>query len=230
MAKKNSKDYKGKDDLLLKYLETPLLQTLSTPQVLEANHRGQIQVRQYRANAIIHMDGDTCRGAELLLEGQLSISRIDSDGNHLIITQMTTGKLIGANLVFSATSIYPMTLTAIRDVTLLWISPEAILSFMQHSEAFLKCFLKDMSDNALIIGNKLKFYAQRPLKERLLNYLHAEASRQKSATLLLPITKTELAQRLGAQRTSISRMLQKLSDEGLVTYSGKTITLHTFEV
>ena len=41
----------------------------------------------------------------------------------------------------------------------------------------------------------------------------------------LPITKKELAEQMGVSRTSLSREMQKMKNEGIIDYQGKHITL-----
>ena len=48
---------------------------------------------------------------------------------------------------------------------------------------------------------------------------------QGSNRIQLPVTKKELAEQIGVQRTSLSRELQKMRNEGLLAYDSRTIQL-----
>ena len=45
--------------------------------------------------------------------------------------------------------------------------------------------------------------------------------------MVLPTTKKDLAERLGFARTSVSRGLAVLREEGVLSYEGRRVTLHT---
>ena len=56
-------------------------------------------------------------------------------------------------------------------------------------------------------------------------YLEYESKIQNSNQIKLEITKKELAERIGVQRTSLSRELAKMRNEGLVTFDSNSITI-----
>ena len=77
----------------------------------------------------------------------------------------------------------------------------------------------------MILGNRIKFYSKKTIRESLLNYLETERRRQKSNKILLNITKKELAEKLGFQRTSLSRELAKMKKDGIIEFDKNSISL-----
>jgi len=75
------------------------------------------------------------------------------------------------------------------------------------------------------LGDKLKYYARRPLRKIITAYLKHESLKQDSKIIQLTTSKKALAESMGVQRTSLSRELQKMKQEGLITYSADTITI-----
>jgi Mn-dependent DtxR family transcriptional regulator len=53
---------------------------------------------------------------------------------------------------------------------------------------------------------------------------------KKSKEIKLDITKKELAERLGIQRTSLSHELSKMKKDGLVDYDAHSITICDFNI
>jgi CRP-like cAMP-binding protein len=86
-------------------------------------------------------------------------------------------------------------------------------------------FLELISDYTLILGDKLKHFARRPLRKIITAFLKHESLKQDSKIVRLTTTKKALAESMGVQRTSLSRELQKMEQEGLITYSADTITI-----
>ena len=188
-------------------------------------HSGKIALQRFQPGQIIHLDGDLCRGMEIILSGRVSVERIDESGNLMIINQFGPDDLIGGNLVFSRNPRYPMTIIAKTGTTLVALEKALIFELCSAYPEFLEQFLRAISDNAMLLGDKIKHYVQRSLRESLTSYLKNMAMIQGSNRIQLPVTKKELAEQIGVQRTSLSRELQKMRTEGLLAYDSRTIQL-----
>ena len=189
------------------------------------NANKQIQVKKYTYGEIIHFDGDCCSSIDVILNGQVVIERIDDAGNLMRITEFYPDDILGGNLLFSKNPCYPMMVTAKTEVILLSITKNLVFDFCATNKDFLKVYLEYISDHSLLLGDKLKHYVNRSIRESIIAYLKSEYKIQKSQTLQLRLTKKELADRIGVQRTSLSRELQKMKNEGLVEYDKSCISI-----
>lgn len=203
----------------------PLLSTLPEKAIEEWRHTGSIALRSYQPGQIIHLDGDLCRGMEIIVSGRVSIQRIDESGNLMVLAQFGPTDLIGGNLVFSRNPRYPMTITAKDRSTLVLLEKSLIFELCSTNPGFLEQFLTAISDNAMMLGDKIKHYVQRSLRESLISYLKNMVMLQGSNQIQLPVTKKELAEQIGVQRTSLSRELQKMKMEGILEYDARSIRL-----
>ncbi len=66
---------------------------------------------------------------------------------------------------------------------------------------------------------------ERSLREKILSYLQVQVQRQGDGEIELMESKKALAERFGVQRTSLSRELKKMKDEGLIDYDTKGIQI-----
>lgn len=184
-----------------------------------------IEMKKYAQGEIIHFDGDCCRAIDVILNGQVVIERIDDAGNLMRITEFYPDDILGGNLLFSKNPCYPMMVTAKTEVTLLSIAKNLVFEFCTTNMDFLKVYLEYISDHSLLLGDKLKHYVNRTIRESIIAYLKSEYKIQKSQTLQLRLTKKALADRIGVQRTSLSRELQKMKNEGLLEYDKSSISI-----
>ena len=189
------------------------------------NANKHIQVNKYSQGEIIHFDGDCCSSIDVILNGQVVIERIDDAGNLMRITELSPDDILGGNLLFSKNPCYPMMVTAKTELILLSITKNLVFDFCATNKDFLKVYLEYISDHSLLLGDKLKHYVNRSIRESIIAYLKSEYKIQKSQTLQLRLTKKELADRIGVQRTSLSRELQKMKNEGLVEYDKSSISI-----
>ncbi|MFB0972819.1 MAG: Crp/Fnr family transcriptional regulator [Neofamilia sp.] len=187
--------------------------------------KGNFVSKSYENNSIIHFDGEKCHNLEIILHGKIVIDSIDEDGNLLNISDFYGDETIGGNLIFSKNPYYPMTITAKSEVKLLEINRQTLFKLLASNEKFLEAFLELISYNAMILGNRIKFYSKKSIRESLLNYLENEKQIQGSNKIILNITKKELAEKLGFQRTSLSRELAKMKKDGILEFDKDSITL-----
>ena len=67
------------------------------------------------------------------------------------------------------------------------------------------------------------------IRESVISYLNYERKKQNSNIIKLNITKKALSERIGVQRTSLSRELAKMREDGLIEFNPVSITLlHKF--
>ena len=77
----------------------------------------------------------------------------------------------------------------------------------------------------MILTDKLTVISLKTVRQRINDYLSHQYQLQKTMVITLDCSKKELAERLGVQRTSLSRELTKMKKAGLLDYDAKTITI-----
>lgn len=212
-------------DINKKIKNSILFSTLNESLLIQLLKEHTLLINKYDTNNIIHLEGDHCEYLEIILEGTVIIERIDIDGNLLTITEFNENDVLGGNLLFSKNPFYPMTVTAKNKCLTLSVHKNTLLELLQNQPTFLRTYLELISDNALVLGEKIKHYINRPLRERIINYLNYESNRQQSKNIVLPISKKTLAEKLGVQRTSLSRELSKMKNDHLINFSKSQINI-----
>lgn len=187
--------------------------------------KNYLKIKAYDKDEIIHFDGDHCSTMDIILKGRVAIERIAEDGDLLTIADFRIDDILGGNLIFSQSPFYPMTVTAKTNVIVACLHRDLVLELCSRHHDFLLAYLVYISDHTLLLGDKLKHYVKRSMRDSLLAYFQAESLRNESTIIPLQITKKALADRLGVQRTSLSRELQKMKNDGLIDYDRNTVTL-----
>lgn len=118
-----------------------------------------------------------------------------------------------------------MTISTLLATEILEIDREILFQLFLHNPQFLQTFLGLISDHAFILGDKIKHYINKPIRESILNYLDYESKKQNSNHIILNISKKALAEKIGIQRTSLSRELAKMRTDGLILFDRTSITL-----
>lgn len=181
--------------------------------------------RSYGKNEIIYLQNQKAVTMDIILEGEVIVHRIDENGNILSIVSLSMGDILGGNLIFSTQNEYPMTIIAKTNTKLLCLEKDLILELCQSNKTFLTNFLENLSDKALVLTTKIHSLAIKTIREKIMDFLTFESTRQNSNTIILSISKKELAEKFGVERPSLQRELKKMKNDGLIDYDSRSIVL-----
>ena len=186
-------------------------------------------IEKYKKNSIIYFQNERCSTMDILLDGNVLIQNIDKEGNTLTITEFRPYDTIGANLMFSNRNIYPMNVISKTDVILLKMKKELVLDICHCDKEFLLKFLSSLSEKTIVLTDKITLMSMKSIRQLIIDFLINEQVYQQSKTIILDISKKELAERFGIQRPSLSRELGKMRDEKMIEFDAKTITIIDLE-
>ena len=205
--------------------QTDLIKSINVKEAELYFAEGSFRISEYGKNNIVHFVGDECAKLEIILVGKVVIERIDDSGNLMSIAEFKSGEILGGNLLFSRNPHYPMTVTAKHPTVIIEIDKRRLFQLFSDNHEFLRSYLEYVSDHAIILGDKIKYYVNRTIRESLISYLHYERRKQSSNIIKLNITKTALAERMGVQRTSVSRELARMREDGLINFDASSIEI-----
>ncbi|MBE7721154.1 MAG: Crp/Fnr family transcriptional regulator [Lacrimispora celerecrescens] len=184
----------------------------------------QIYKQIYYKGVTVHEQNAGCSVIDVVCSGRLVAYSLATNGSETIVFEFGTGSVIGANLLFGGQNRYPMSIYCTEDCGLLHISKFGIEQLLKEYN-FMMQFIKSLSLNSQGMNRKITMYTQKSLRENLMDYLLALSTQQKSESVLLPITKKQLADYLGVQRPSLFRELKRMKDEGLIQIVNKRINI-----
>ena len=163
------KNYLG----LLKQID--LMKSFNTNQLESLLQAKGNKVKSFEKNNIVHFVGDICENLEIILSGEVVVERIDESGKLMTIAEFFDGDILGGNLLFSKNPYYPMTVTAKKTTIMLEISKKQLFDLFASSLDFLKSYLAYISDHSVILGDRIKHYVNRTIRECIISYLDYES-------------------------------------------------------
>lgn len=205
--------------------KTTLIKPLSQDEIHKYLIDSTFHIAEYGRHSIIHFAGELCNALEIILSGKVVLARIDEAGKLMTVTEFLEDDVLGGNLLFSKEPFYPMTVTAQKPTVILKIDKDRLFDLFTKEPEFLLTYLEFVSDNALILGDKIRYYSNNTIRECIISFLKQEHKLQQSAIIKLPISKKALAERIGVSRTSLSRELAKMKKDGMITFDAGSITV-----
>jgi CRP-like cAMP-binding protein len=185
----------------------------------------ELYLKSYSKNATVYNHKDRCGTLDIVLSGSLVAYSLLESGSAMTMFEFSKGQILGANLLFGNTDAYPFTIYCLSDARILHVTKKAILELLRDY-GFAMRFIQMLSDNSQKLNRKITMATQRTLRENLLEYLRQQSVLQRSNSIVLPISKKQLADYLGVQRPSLFRELKALKDERLIDVFNRTIQLH----
>jgi CRP/FNR family cyclic AMP-dependent transcriptional regulator len=191
------------------------------------NHSSHLAT--YPGGAILFVEGQMPRGAYVLCAGKVKLSTTSREGKVLVLKMVTPGEVMGLSAVISGEA-YEITAETLEPCIVNFVEREGLLRLMERSgELGLR--------SALAVSREFQ-YAYREIHELVL----ARSSSGKLARLLLswmndiepgarevrlhaPVTHEEMAQRIGASRETVTRLLSELKRKNLITLDGATLVI-----
>jgi len=205
--------------------QTILLQELDPADIQKYINSGHFKIKSYSQNTIIHFEGDLCTKLEIILSGDVVVERLDESGGLLTIAEFLNNDIIGGSLLFSKKNEYPMTVTCRESSVVMEINKDLLFDMFIKNPNFLRKYLEYSADNTTNLSDKLRHYVKRTIRESLMSFIEHEIKIQNSNRIMLGMTKKALADKIGVQRTSLSRELSKMVKDGLITFDKESITL-----
>lgn len=188
---------------------------------IEANSRRT----KYCQNEIIHFIGDTCNCIDFIVKGSVEGEHIAEDGSRMIVRIFNRNEAVGLNVAFSSNPVYLINFVASENVEIISIEINTLFKLMIEDAKLLKNILKNLSDNSIRIGSRVKNNFKVTIRAQLLSYIHTLYIQQKTNPIVIPISKTKLSEHFGVSRTSISRVFSNLEKEGLIKLDNKNVYL-----
>lgn len=181
-------------------------------------------MKKYSKSTTLNHHKELCETLDIVLAGSFITYSLADNGSAMQVFEFAKGQMLGANLLFGDTHTYPLTVYCAADGEILHVTKQAVSGFLRNYD-FAMAFIAMLSQNSQRLNQKMRMGLHKTLRENLLDYLENQSRLQQSRTVLLPISKKQLADYLGVQRPSLFRELKRLKEERVVEISGRTITL-----
>jgi len=182
--------------------------------------------RTHPKNTVIVNEGDTSDSLYLILSGTVKVFLGDANGKEIIINVLKEGDYFGELAIIeeSNRSASIMTTEKATFAILSKASFKEILS--QHPEMAFR-LLKYLACRVRELTHNIKGLALLDVYGRIAQVLHSLAvETQGKLQVTTRLTHQEIANRVGASREMVSKILKELSLGGYIEYEGKNIIIH----
>jgi CRP/FNR family cyclic AMP-dependent transcriptional regulator len=204
--------------------QVPIFSGLETSELAEIER--QLVKRSFAKHTVILTEGDSSDSLYIILRGKVKVYLNDAQGKEAIINYQGAGEYFGelALIDDSARSASVMTLEKSEFAV---ISKAAFNGVMEKNPQIAIHLLKDLARRVRILTDEVKSLALSDVYGRLSKTLLGLAS-ERDGTLMIEghITQQELANRIGASREMVCRIIKDLVIGGYVSLEQNRYLIH----
>ncbi len=197
------------------------------PQPLDAVARGS-RWRRLARGEVLFAAGQDCDAFYCVDRGQMKLTLSGADGGEKVLEIISAGETFGEAVMFAGRP-YPVTATALVPSRLLTVPAAPVLDLVGADPMFARQMLAGMSIRLHTMISDLESISLRSATQRvagLLLGLGGETGPSAGVSVVaLPAAKAVLASRLNLTPETFSRTLRELSRAGVISVSGRLITV-----
>jgi CRP-like cAMP-binding protein len=189
--------------------------------------RNHIEDKSGKRGDYLFRQGFYPTGIYWLLSGKVKIFQQTDSGHKQTMYIYSNGDLIGYRQLLAEES-HPVSAVLLEDSKISFIPADIFKSLISDSTAFARNILSTLARDFTVWTNRITVFQKFRVKERLvlaLLILHEQYRLSGSPSGVITITRTELADYVGASLETIVRILNKLKTDNLLQVSGRKIVL-----
>jgi CRP-like cAMP-binding protein len=199
-----------------------LFKGLTENEIIDLMHQVQYRVQEYEKDDVFALSGDPCRHANIMVSGEMSAKLIGPSGRVIRMDLHHSGQLLAPAFLFVNDGHYPVTIEAVRASRVLRIGVADMRSILQLEPRVALNLVAILSNNINFLTNKVSLLSM-TVREKVGSYIKTEMKRQGTSSIMVTLSRQQLADEFGIQKYSLQRCLHELQEEGVIRIDGKHI-------
>jgi CRP-like cAMP-binding protein len=212
-----------KKDTLLLMASMPLFQNL--PEQALNMLQGILMERTFAKGDNIFTEEEESVGFYIVIKGKVKVYKLSFEGKEQILHIVGGKELLGAVSAFAG-SPYPAYADAIEKTQAFFFPRKEFLSLIKEEPSVVMNIMANLSMRLQHFTKMIENLSLKEVPGRLGAYLlYLCKSTGCSDTMEMDISKGQLASLLGTSPETLSRILKKLSDKGILEVKGRNIRI-----
>ena len=187
--------------------------------------------KSYKKDQIIPASENSARQIGIVISGCVHIIKEDIWGRCTFLTYTGDDGVFGEVLIGENLSERGIIFRAAEPTTVLFIPADRILHPCRNSCPFHHALSRNLFDmisrRNVALTEKIEITSKSSLREKILAYLSMLAQKQNSTYVTSPLSRTELAEYLGSNRSAMTRELAAMRSDGIIDYDGNCFRILT---
>ena len=181
-----------------------------------------IQVKSYEEHQII-IELESCvNEVSVVIEGEVEIVKENRLGDRMIVGILGEGQIFGEGIVCTKKRLSPVTVRAKTKAQIAVVPYEKIIMTCGERCSFHKQIIQNMlyvlGEKNYHLNQKIDYLILKGMREKLALYLLEQSYKEGQSSFSIGLNRNDLAEYLNVSRSSMSRELSRMKEEGLIDY------------
>jgi len=179
---------------------------------------------------ILFAEGQASRSVSVVCVGQVKLTRSSKDGRTLLVKIARAGDVLGLSAALSQMP-YEVTAQAIEHTQLATFEQQDFLNFIQHhAEGSMHAAVSLSNEYRSALSDASRLALSASIAGRVAHLLlelvvENETTRDAQPKIHMSLRHEDLASMLGSSRESITRVLNRLRRDGVISIKGTDMTI-----
>ncbi len=205
-----------------------IFQSLTLDEIYQLLNKVTHRYKKYGKGKIVASRGDRCEDLMILIQGEIRGEMMDASGKSIEIETLRAPRAIAPAFIFGRNNIFPVDIITDSEINILKIPRNSLLKLFQYNRIILINFLGMISDKAFFLSDRLYFLTFKTISEKFTQYILNLHSRSQSDRLTLPKSISELSEYFAVSRPSLSRVISKMVNDGIIEQNHRNIFIKDF--
>lgn len=208
-------------------IKTHLFDNIDKKEIPNILNNFKSQKKLYEKGNIIIDMGDKVEAIYIILNGKIEISKEYDDTRKNIVNILESGEIFAEAMALSTNKISQITAISLSKSEILKINIKDIFdnNLEKNKNIFIENLLKIISDKNKFLSIKNDILSQKSLRSKIILYLEYMSNMQKSEKINIPYSRDKLAEFISADRSALSRELNRLAKEKMIELNGNKINI-----
>lgn len=175
--------------------------------------------RKEKKGDIIFLEGNRGSMFFQLVAGKIQLYRLSDEGREVAIKVVKPGEVFGEVILFERDS-YPVCASAITNVELLAV-PSIQFECLLENRQFRNDFVAMLMRKQRYLTDRIMYLTSSDAESRFFHFLKEQYGN--SGTYTIQISKRDISTAIGVTPETLSRLIHKLSDQGILSWSGEKL-------
>ena len=185
--------------------------------------------KHFSKGQIIFLEGDEGKGFFVVYSGFVKIYKISSEGKEKILRLVKPHDIFGPVPLFSGET-YPASADAMKSTKSFFFPRNVFINLIKKNPDIALNMLDALSDRLRQFTIQVEDLSLKEIPGRLATYfLQVSKEESRSDVFTLEITKAQIANLLGTTPETLSRVLSRMREAGIIEDKGKKIKILDIE-
>lgn len=204
--------------------QCPLFMELTDQEIIGLMHTVRYRIVRFRKGDVLAFAGTVCQYADIVMSGEMVAYAVGPSGRIVRMASHQRGKLLAPAFLFASDNHYPVTVEATTTTAVLRLTSDDLEIMMHSDQRLMANYIRMLSNIISQLTKKVRMLSM-SVREKVCLYLKEQSQLQQASTIVLPLSRQELADHFGIQKYSLLRCLNELKQEGVIRVEGRSIQI-----